>query len=130
MINLKTQILNIEEQERYILRNTTVSPVDYEEFIDELVAESTVTRHDVKAVVSALEEFIVRALKNGYTVRLGDLGSFRATITSTGQDSAEDVSKDTITAIRVQFTEGTLVRQAFQIGTSAQSVKFQVVTED
>lgn len=130
MINLKTQILNIEEQERYILRNTTVSPVDYEEFIDELVAESTVTRHDVKAVVSALEEFIVRALKNGYTVRLGDLGSFRATITSTGQDSADDVSKDTITAIRVQFTEGTLVRQAFQIGTSAQSVKFQVVTED
>lgn len=130
MINLKTQILNIEEQERYILRNTTVSPVDYEEFIDELVAESTVTRHDVKAVVSALEEFIVRALKNGYTVRLGDLGSFRATITSTGQDSAENVTKDTITAIRVQFTEGTLVRQAFQIGTSAQSVKFQVVTED
>lgn len=130
MINLKTQILNIKEQERYILRNTTVSPVDYEEFIDELVAESTVTRHDVKAVVSALEEFIVRALKNGYTVRLGDLGSFRATITSTGQDSAENVTKDTITAIRVQFTEGTLVRQAFQIGTSAQSVKFQVVTED
>lgn len=126
-IDLKECAITVDNATRYVLRNVGTEVADYEDFVDEMVAESTVTRHDVKAVVSALEEFICRALVNGYSVRLGDLGSFRTTVKSEGQETAEAVTADTITAVRVQFTAGSLLKEYLQVAGSAKSVKLSVV---
>lgn len=125
-INLKECELSVAGQTRYVLRNVETEPVDYENFVDAMVEESTVTRHDVKGVVSALEEFIARALVDGYSVRLGELGAFRTTVTSTGEESADEVTADSITSLRVQFTAGSLLKNYLRVNGRAASVRFTV----
>ena len=125
-INLKECEINVAGQTRYVLRNVETEPVDYENFVDTMVEESTVTRHDIKGVVSALEEFIARALVDGYSVRLGELGAFRTTVTSTGEDSADNVTADSINSLRVQFTAGSLLKNYLRVDGRAASVRFTV----
>ena len=100
----------VGDETMYWYAGIDVDPAEYETFVDEIVSESTITRHDVKACVSALEEFICNALKDGYTIRFGDLGSFRVTVTGTGEETADEVTADNITGVRVQFTAGSLLK--------------------
>ena len=45
-----------------------------------IVEKCTLTKVDVKAVLIALEEVIIEQLKNGNSVRFGNLGSFRPSL--------------------------------------------------
>lgn len=119
---------NIGDTTYYWYAADDVDPVNYEDFVDEIVSECTVTRHDLKAVISALEEFIARALSNGFTVRFGDLGSFRTTVTSEGAESADALTADNITGVRVQFTAGTLLKNYLLVGGKAQTINFSVTS--
>lgn len=69
----------------------------------ELFARSTVTKTDAIAVLTGLVDLIAEKLKNGGIVRLGDLGSFRISIGSEGEDFAEQVSNRSIKRSRVNF---------------------------
>lgn len=69
----------------------------------ELSARSTVTKTDAIAVLTGLVDLIAEKLKNGDIVRLGDLGSFRISISSEGEDSAEQISNRSIKRSRVNF---------------------------
>jgi predicted histone-like DNA-binding protein len=57
-----------------------VNPIGLDEIAEEISGKCTVTVHDIKAVVSALEEVTFKHLRNGNSVRLGNLGSFHARI--------------------------------------------------
>lgn len=130
-INLRQKAITMKSGTTYyVLRNTETEPVDIEDFYDEMTAESTVTRHDVKGVVSALQEWVIRYLKEGYSVRMGDLGSFRVTLKSNGQSNEDDVTANDIEAVRVQFTPSSIVKAAFQLGGSSQQVKFVRLNDD
>ena len=60
---------------------------------------------DIKGVLDALQEVVLEAMADGYSVRLGDLGSFRPTISALkSREKQEDVSADDIKAVRVRFT--------------------------
>ena len=53
-----------------------------DDIAENISRECTVTVHDIKAVLSALEEQIIIALQAGRSVRFGDLGSFHVTLKS------------------------------------------------
>lgn len=91
------------------------NPMLLDELAELIALNCTVTEHDIKAVLSALQEQIILALKQGRSVRLGDLGSFRLTISGTGEDTAEAVSEKNIEALRVQFTKSATMEAAFQL---------------
>lgn len=80
-------------------------PMKLEAIISEIVDATGVTRPDVKAVIAALEQRIIAALRDSKSFRLGDLGSFRPTIeATTGCDKAKDVNTSHIKAVHVRFT--------------------------
>lgn len=90
-----------------------IAPVDHVNLAtltEKISANCTVTEHDVKAVLSALQEQIYFHLRDGYSVRLGDLGSFRLTLNSSASDSREEVSAANIKALRVRFSPGARLR--------------------
>ena len=58
----------------------------------------------VRACLDALEWAIVDAMKDGKSVRLGDLGSFRPTITADGTTELEKCNASLIKRVRVRFT--------------------------
>lgn len=103
-------------------------PKNVEDFYESISQESTITRHDVKAVVSALEEGIIRHLQDGYSVRLGDLGSFHVTLSTTASTSAKEVSKKNITAVKVQFTPSASLHSGMSLNNSTE-VKLSMPTK-
>ena len=66
----------------------------------------TVTRTDVVAVLTSLEDVIRESLESGYIVSLGDLGSFRLGFSSEGTENEEDFTSDKINKVRVIFSPG------------------------
>lgn len=71
---------------------------------------STVSGADIRAVLYASVEAITGFLSDGDIVRLGDLGTFRLSLSSTGQATADDVSADSINTTRIIFTPGSMLK--------------------
>ena len=67
----------------------------------------TVHKSDVFAVLVALEDVIIDALKGGEIVRLGDLGTLQIGISSKGAVTEEDYSDTLIHKARINFRPGT-----------------------
>ena len=82
------------------------TPVLRHELINEIEKSTVLASADIKACLDALEQKIVDHLVQGQTVRLGDLGSFRPTLTSKGKDEPEQVKASDIKSVRVRFTRG------------------------
>ena len=80
-------------------------PVKYDEVVEQVEKFCTLSESDVAAVLEALEHVIIDALKQGKSVRLGTLGSFRPTI-AVGQsrESEDAVSASDIKFLRCRFT--------------------------
>lgn len=75
----------------------------------------TVTIHDIKAVLSALQEEVIMALRDGRGVRLGDLGSFHTTLQSTGAKDPESFKKSNLTNLMVRFVKSSKMRAALSL---------------
>lgn len=106
------------------------SHVTADDVIKGIEEKCTLTKVDVKAVLIALEEVVIEQLKNGNSVRFGNLGSFRPTLktriwdeknkkwtnggcfephdaydSETGELVCKGVSVDNIGGINVSFTK-------------------------
>ena len=83
-----------------------VTPVadDHMHIIERIEKKCTLASADVKAVVDALEVEIIDSLRQGRSVRLGDLGSFRPTLRcSAGVDLSELAGVGQIKRVHVVF---------------------------
>ena len=78
-----------------------------EKTLDDLAADishsCSLTESDVYAVLQSLVREIPRAISNGYIVRLGNLGSIRLSINSTGSEKKEEVSERNVHKRRLIF---------------------------
>lgn len=92
-----------QEKKFYALCAPT-STLKLRDVIEQIETRCTVTAPDIKAVLNALETVVINAVKGGSAVRLGDLGSFRPTICSTGSATDAEVSAKNITKVRCRFT--------------------------
>ncbi|MGV3508302.1 MAG: HU family DNA-binding protein [Sphingobacteriaceae bacterium] len=72
---------------------------------------STVSGADIRAVLYAAVDVIPDFLSEGSIIRLGDLGSFRLSLSSKGVATEEEVTASTISDTRIIFTPGPKLRQ-------------------
>ena len=86
--------------------------VSLREMCERIQQSCTVTKADVHAVLVALEEVIVDALKGGEIIRLGDLGTFRVSLSSKGALTEKEYNTSLITRARILFRPGTILSEA------------------
>ena len=67
---------------------------------------STVSGADIRAVLYALVKVMQQSLADGKVVKLGELGSLRVSIKSSGEDNESDVRASTIKGSKVLFRPG------------------------
>ena len=91
--------------EKWIPVSKTVSCYDAKRLAKDIEKESTVSYTDVMAVLTAIPTVMTRYLAEGHSVKLDGIGSFFLTFEckKTGVDTAEEVSMDQVTNIKVQF---------------------------
>lgn len=102
-------------QGKYYGYIVNMSKIDIEEIATRISASCTVTRHDCLAVLSALQEQIIYALKEGKRVHLGDIGSFRVMANGLGSETPEAYETSLISALRVRFTPNTALKDALSL---------------
>lgn len=119
----------VDGTQKYYATAGKVTPVKMATIAEAISKECTVTIHDVKAVLSALEEQLIEAFQAGQSVRFGDLGSFHVTLASRGQESADKVTADTIKAVRVRFTKSAGMRNALKVGDNPK-ISFRLIAKN
>lgn len=95
-----------------------VTPVadDHIHIIERIEKKCTLASADVKAVVDALEVEIIDSLRQGRSVRLGDLGSFRPTLRcSAGVGLPELAGVGQIKRVHVVFHPSSRIRRALSV---------------
>ena len=92
-----------------------VVPVTIETLAQDISDSCTLTLHDVKAVLSALEEHISKALRFGKSVRLRDLGSFYPTLSSRGAETEKDFKTNMIKSVNVVFRKSAKMQYGFNV---------------
>ncbi len=115
----------LNKEVKYYAQMAPVNPVTLNEVAEAISNQSTVTLHDCKAVLSALQEQIALNLRNGNSVRLGDLGSFHATIKCKGSNSLDGFSTANITGLKVSFSMSSPMR--YMLSKDNPAVSFQLM---
>jgi predicted histone-like DNA-binding protein len=113
---------------KYYATAGRVTPLKLATIAEAISKECTVTVHDVKAVLSALEEKMINAFQNGQSVRFGDLGSFRVTLHSEGQDEKSKVSADAIKSVHVCFRKSAAMSNALEVKNP--NVNFRLIAKN
>lgn len=108
----------LDKSVKYYIQAAPTVPVSFERIAKNISDRCTVTEPDVLAVLNALQTEIVTAVQNGQSVRLGQLGSFRATLTSRGVADKTQADIAQIRSARVRFTMGSRLRSAMSLTNS------------
>jgi predicted histone-like DNA-binding protein len=103
--------------------------VDLREMSERIQQSCTVTKADVHAVLVALEDVIILALKSGEIVRLGDLGTFQIGVSSKGALTEKDFNESLIKKARIKFRPGVALA-SFLTSLSYAKVAKRAVPED
>ena len=97
---------------KYYGRVQANGDVNVREMSERIQQSCTVHKADVQAVLLALEDVIIDALKSGEIVRLGDLGTFQIGISSKGAATEEDYDVSLIKKSRINFRPGLVLTNA------------------
>lgn len=99
-------------QVAYYAQMAATSPVELSQVCSFISERSTISEPDVVVILRALETVIVDNVSNGHSVRLGDLGSFRPTIKSSGaatEVEARKKAKSLITKVPLRFSKSSVM---------------------
>lgn len=93
------------------------SDVKFDEFIDLVSDETTISSADIKAVFDRASKVLIRLLQDGKSVDCGDMGTFRPSITArsgSGVDAADKVNIDLVDKAKVIYTPRVKVKTALK----------------
>lgn len=115
-VRVKSRKNPIDSTVKYYITESNAGYVELADIAEQIEKISTVSSADIKAVLDSLQHVVIENLKNCVSVRLGDLGSFRATIGSKGVKAQEDASVDLIKCVRVVFTKSSTMGKKLSLG--------------
>lgn len=79
---------------------------DIEDLTRRIEKISTVSGADIRAVLYAIVDVVPDIMSEGNSVSIGDLGSFRVSISSNPGDTEEDITSASVKGSRIIFTPG------------------------
>lgn len=74
--------------------------------------ETTLNRKEAEMALDQFEKILIRLLLDGYSVQLGDWGSFRLTCKSEGKDTEEEITANSIKGLNIRFQAGIELKEA------------------
>ena len=91
---------------KYYAQAQASGDVSIREMSERIQQSCTVHKADVHAVLVALEDTMIDALKGGEIVRLGDLGTFQIGVSGKGALTEEDYTPSLFQKARINFRPG------------------------
>ena len=94
---------DLSAPEKYYAAAISEGSIDLKRLAEKIAYQSTLTPGDCYNVLSALEKNIIEELSDGRIVRLGDLGTFRLSVSSEGIDTLENTHSGMVKKARILF---------------------------
>lgn len=91
---------------RFYASAQTTGNLGIEELTGQIERISTVSGADIRAVLYSIVDVVPQLLSNGNIVSIGDLGTFRVSISSEPSDTAEEVTAANIKKAKILFRPG------------------------
>ena len=92
----------------------SMGQISEKEVAKQIADETTLNPKEAEMAISQFLKILIRLLLEGYTVQLGDWGSFRLTCNSEGVENKEDVKAENIKNVNVRFTPGKYLKESIQ----------------
>ena len=97
---------------KYYAQVVLAPEMKQKQIVDQIADRCTLTGSDIKAVLDALMVVIKRNLANGSPVRLGDLGSFRPSVSGKGTEDASKCGASSVKKARVIYVPSAEIKEA------------------
>ncbi len=97
---------DITAPKKHYAKATNASITDLSELAELVALNSSMSKPDCYAVLMGLETFVIRELRRGRNVRLGELGTYKISLSAEGKETEDEVSSTTIKKARINFTPG------------------------
>lgn len=99
-----------EDPEKYYVQTTVSGEVTFETIARRIAKNTMAGRGDVLGVLASLVDEIIESLEEGNTVRMGDLGCMRVSVSSKGVDDPDKVSAANVKKARIIFVPSVMIK--------------------
>ena len=97
---------------KYYAQVVLAPEMKQKQIVDQIADRCTLTGSDIKAVLDALMTVIMRNLATGSPVRLGDLGSFRPSVSGKGVEDASKCGASSVKKASVIYVPSAEIKEA------------------
>ena len=97
-----------DEPAKYYAKAQAAGVVEIDELAEEISYATSLTDGDVVNAIRALVKQVAKHIGKGEIVRLGNLGSFQAQLSSEGAEAEEKFTPASIRKVHLQFRPGNL----------------------
>lgn len=98
-------------KELFYARAKMVGTTTLEELCELIGERSSMSSADVKGVLDSLNWVLRHELRSGRSVKVGELGNFRLSLSSDGSPEEKGVTAHKIRKVRVIFSPGAVLRE-------------------
>ena len=100
-----------DDPKKYYPIIKSTGSVDVRTISEELSDASTLNSVDIRAVLFGLEKALLKYLQEGYTVKFGDLGTFRPSLGGTPADTADELTTSNVSKVRIVFAPSMILKR-------------------
>ncbi|WP_423127148.1 HU family DNA-binding protein [Gaoshiqia sp. Z1-71] len=111
----KVQRINPRDPEgarKWYISPKRIGQKSVKEIAEALAKNTTLSRGEASLVIDELQSVILSTLLDGYTVQMGDWGTFQLTVNSEGTDTEAESSPDKIKGVNIRFRPGKEMKEA------------------
>ncbi len=108
---------DIEAPRKWYIVPSRVKLKSEKEISEALTKNTTLSRGEAGMAVDELQSVILQFLLDGYSVQMGDWGSFRLTLSSEGAESEGACTPNCVTAVNIRFLPGKAMKEALSKAT-------------
>ena len=106
----------VDKSVSYYPTTESPEPVKLPALVKSIEKITSLSSADVKSCLDALQYEIISRLKDGKSVRFGDLGTFRVSMQGKGTATAEEVQVESIKNLKVVFTPSGQIARSIEVG--------------
>lgn len=100
------------EPKKWYAQTVGTARMSFGELARQIEKETTVSTADTTAVLTALTDVCLRALRQGQIVSIGNLGSLRVIVASRGAESEKDFTNSLLKPLRIRFRPSVELKRA------------------
>lgn len=106
------------ENKKYYLSRNSTGLIKTETIAHEIAISAGQSEGTILGLLQDLHNEILSHLKNGYSVRLGNIGILHPTITSWGEETEEEVDASSVSKINVRFIPSIGLKKSVELTNS------------